>query len=183
MKKIVVLLISTLLLCGCQMEDRFDEGYDAGYENGLSDGEGKGYKDGYEEGYSESHTFIDDGHIYTLSDEELEKGFYLMTNYYPGMITFIDDTFSDSENAQELFDLCDKVGYCPSVILGDYCFDTSDWTVHLTDSDCIMNADKSCVCPCILYSCATRTELDQVIQTNTYLNDKGITYCPICFDE
>lgn len=43
------------------------------------------------------------------------------------------------EEFENLFGIADKIGYCPSVILGEYCFDKEERIIHDTDGECIKN--------------------------------------------
>ena len=72
MKKLVILLISLISICGCSSSDdipTYEDGYDDGYGDGYDSGYSDGFSDGYDEAPQPSNINITDSDIYN-------KGFF-----------------------------------------------------------------------------------------------------------
>lgn len=185
MKYLPIVLISTLslTLIGCSSNTNYDSGYEKGYNDG--------YDKGYDEGYSEGEFSINDDDIDYEKQKAYESGYEVGQDDYSfdleydglfgfmrGYMVFMEEAHhSDTNSYQQLFEICDEVGYYPSILMGEYCIDEVNNIIHLTDSECIEKIDKSTIESAITYNVFNENSLESFMQNNT-----KFTLCPICIE-
>lgn len=83
------------------------------------------------------------------------------------------------EEFGNLFGLAEKIGYNPSIIFGDFCFDTEERVIHYTNGECVENISYANMS--FPYRGSKEQLEKMIVEGDNGLN--GYLFCDLCFEK